>query len=211
MIVDLKRIALELLNRLEPDVPVQGRICYPKDWSKIPFVFFLENISSVQHSFHKHEKSKIPFTAVSSSNLLVHKDLIRKSGVFNLLFKKAIYEDTEWAYRLERNAKCIRYADKAIVIHEHKPNLRSFCLRMIDGGYYAALVAQIHPDAKAYLNLDYANIYKQILFNEYTIQMWFYIAETLNSKSSFCFFIYRGLLNYYHRLGLLKAHKEGII
>ena len=184
----------ELLKASRNKYPVQGSIKYPTEWLEDMFVFFLENVSHSQHSFHSIESGGINFSSVSTSNLLVPKALIDKAGFFDIRFKEAIYEDTEWAYRLQDVSEGILFAPDAVVMHEHKPELKAFCNRMILGGYYAALLASLHPKAAPYLNLKAKHPLKSMLFNKATVRLWFYIASVMKRRSRFLFFMYRGFL-----------------
>ncbi len=201
----------ELLKASKDRYPVQGSIKYPEEWLEEPFVYFLENVSYSQFSFHSIDKGCINFSSVSTSNLLVPKDLIDNAGLFDPRFKEAIYEDTEWAFRLQKGSGKILFQPTAIVIHEHKPELRIFCNKMILGGYYTQLLSSLHKDAAPYLNLEVFHPLKSMLFNKVTVGVWFRIASLMKRSNSFLFFIYRGLINYHHRLGLKRARKEGIV
>lgn len=190
---------------------IQGNIKYPEEWLKDNFTYFLEKMSPVQNYFDKYEGKTIPFYAVSTSNLLVNKEIIAEAGLLDERFKKAIYEDTEWAFRLSKKSPEIVFAKEASVSHIHKPVLGDFCKRLVDGGYYAAFLSHLHPETSQFLNLDTQKSAKTLFFNKYTINLWFRFAKNKTKRNWFLFFAYRGLLNYHHKKGLEAAQKEGLL
>ena len=118
-----------------------------------PFLRFV-NEAGFQFGYALIEdREDVPFQFFYSSNVSVPRKLLLAER-FDERFPQACWEDTELAYRLmQRDGMRLAYCPDAIAAHDHPTTLREFMDRQEKVGYFAVLLARLHPELSAFLKL----------------------------------------------------------
>ncbi len=114
---------------------------------------FMTKSDGLQFAYeHIRNHNLIDYRFVYTSNVSFKKALIRKTKqYFNVTFQKVGYEDTEWAYRLQRSGATIRYNRKIEALHYHKYSLKKLIQRQKNIGSNSWLTSSLCPELEEYL------------------------------------------------------------
>jgi len=91
-----------------------------------------------------------------SLNVSVKKESLVKAGLFNELFTRADFEDTELGYRLCKNGVKIKFCREAFALHYYQTDLASSCRRSEKNGLQAGRLYENFPELRENFRIDYA-------------------------------------------------------
>ncbi|OGK21643.1 hypothetical protein A3C23_02605 [Candidatus Roizmanbacteria bacterium RIFCSPHIGHO2_02_FULL_37_13b] len=116
---------------------------------------FTRNVDEQNLQFGKQQLSGIvDFRYFYTCNVSMKKNFMLKHGLFNEIFKDALYDDIELAYRLEKKGLQIYFDKKNIVEHFKQYDYLSLTRRYKMMGYYAKKLLKLHPElSNSFINL----------------------------------------------------------
>jgi GT2 family glycosyltransferase len=127
---------------------VLGRLDWP-DWR--PRTALMEYVCGPGHlQFAYDDIRRMPrldYRFFYTSNVSIKRDFLAASGeLFDISFRHAAFEDTEFAYRLQRRGLSLHYADAARAVHDHAIDVESFVRREERAGEMAVALYCKHPE-----------------------------------------------------------------
>ena len=103
----------------EPEAGMLGRVTWDPAVRVTPFLRWLENCG-VQFGYaHLQPGERVDFRYFYTSNVSLKRSLFERAGGFDERFPLALYEDTECAFRLEREGLQLVYRPEALGHHRH--------------------------------------------------------------------------------------------
>lgn len=130
---------------------ILGRTVWPDDLPRNNLMVHVDGPGAQQFSYaHMRDGQELDFRHFYTSNVSFKARLLeRVRPWFDTSFPHAAYEDTEFAYRLRRQAGMrIRYAEAAEASHYHYYSVWTFSARQYRCGLMAAVLLRKHPELR---------------------------------------------------------------
>src|SRR5687768_11435899 len=93
--------------------------------------------------------ARLDYRFFYTSNVSVRRqflvDAAAEGVAFDPDFRYAAFEDSEFAYRLEKRGLELRYAPRALAYHEHWMDVDNFASREVRAGQMAVVFYRKHP------------------------------------------------------------------
>jgi len=136
--------------RTEPGAAVLGHIDWEKSLPRTAVMDYVCGESSLQFAYaFIPSLERLDYRFFYTSNVSVRRQFLfdaAADGVaFDPDFRYAAFEDSEFAYRLEKRGLDLRYAGKALACHEHWMDVDSFARREFRAGQMAVVFYRKHP------------------------------------------------------------------
>jgi GT2 family glycosyltransferase/glycosyltransferase involved in cell wall biosynthesis len=160
--------------RSDPGAAVLGHIDWVKELPRTAVMDFVCGESSLQFAYaFIPTLARLDYRFFYTSNVSVRRQFLvdaAAAGVaFDPDFRYAAFEDSEFAYRLEKRGLELRYAPKALAYHEHWMDVDNFARREVRAGQMAVVFYRKHPQMDELLQVRW-------------IGDWVDAVETLTSK-----------------------------
>ena len=177
-----------------------------------PFRKFLTNYHFAYSAIT--DKNNVYWGYFFTSNVSVHRSLLKKAGLFDEEFPYAAYEDTELGHRLFQQGMKLMLNKKAIVYHNHPVDFKSYQRTMLYKGISAVILAKKVPQLKKKAiyretKNPLRRFLKKIVFSGFVLKI---LTKTI------CFLdklfiplpklVYTKILNYYRVKGIKKYEQD---
>jgi glycosyltransferase involved in cell wall biosynthesis len=160
--------------RSDPGAAVLGHIDWVQDLPRTAVMDFVCGQSSLQFAYaFIPSLERLDYRFFYTSNVSVRRQFLVDAAaagvVFDSDFRYAAFEDSEFAYRLEKRGLELRYAAKALAYHEHWMDVENFSRREFRAGQMAVIFYRKHPQMDELLQVRW-------------IADWVDAVDTLTSK-----------------------------
>ena len=155
-------------------------------------------------------KKNIDWRYFYTSNVSIHRDLLKKVGLFDEDLFYA-YEDAEFGYRASLEGMRLVFNEKAIAYHNHPVNFKDYRKTMFNKGAAATLLAEKIPSLKYKANYNETKnpirlFFKKIIFNNFIIPIATEIINFLDKLFvPFPKIVYYKVMDYYRVKGIKES------
>jgi glycosyltransferase involved in cell wall biosynthesis len=139
----------------DPQVAILGLTHWPDGADLTATMRHVDGVGAQQFSYHYfRDGAEYDFRHFYTSNVSVQRRLLElEPSGFSTEFPAAAFEDAELAYRLSMHGLRIRYRAAARAAHHHRYDAASFFLRQRRCGEMAAVLYQVQPALKKWLEI----------------------------------------------------------
>jgi glycosyltransferase involved in cell wall biosynthesis len=145
----------------EPETIIEGHVDWPKQsgFQVNAVMRLIQGSGAQQFGYHYMQPHTFfDWRHFWSANISIKRNLVMdwsRDG-FSPAFRAAAYEDTEFAYRINKSRPNLRiyYAAESVGEHFHNYGLTSFIRRQINAGEMARTLVDMHPELASFIDVE---------------------------------------------------------
>jgi glycosyltransferase involved in cell wall biosynthesis len=170
------------LANMEKNVSVLGQVAWSDGCPVTPLMKWLSHGGPL-FGFHKIQgQNEVPWHFFVTSNVSLKKEFLSQIGPFDEDFREA-HDDTEFAWRANKNGMRLIYCEPALTYHLHPQSLAEVTRKMVLVGEMTHLLIRKHPELMEHFkkSLRQRWVFK-LLIDGFGIEFWDKICGKLENR-----------------------------